>query len=199
MNKHNKCKDFSVGDRMIKKCITLFMIFFYIGLFTIGGGYAMLPLLEKEVVFRHKWLNHEELLDVFALGQSTPGIIALNVSTFVGVKQCGIIGGIFATAGMIMPSLIIISILASFISSINQYPLIVSIFAGIRAVVAGLLICTVYKLGKRSVRSSFAAVILILSFVLITFFAVSPIIIVIGSGLAGVGIYVLGVYKERKR
>ncbi len=184
---------------MLKKCITLFIIFFYIGLFTIGGGYAMLPLLEKEVVLRYKWLNHEELLDVFALGQSTPGIIALNVATFVGVKQCGVVGGIFATAGMIMPSLIIISILASFISSINQYPLIVSIFAGIRAVVAGLLLCTVYQLGKRSVRSAFAWLILIASFILITFLSVSPIVIVIGSGLAGVGIYVLGVNNERKR
>ncbi len=186
---------------MFKCLLTLWVTFFYVGLFTIGGGYAMLPLLEKEVVEKRNWLTHNELIDVFALGQSTPGVIALNVSTYVGVGQRGIIGGIAATFGMIAPSLIIITCIAYFINEINQIPLIMSIFVGIRAVVAGLLLSTVYKLGKRSVKDFLGGLIVLIGFILIVFLNISPVFVVIGSGILGIIIYGawgMGCNKGRK-
>ena len=183
---------------MIKRLVTLWFTFFYVGLFTIGGGYAMLPLLEKEVVEKHKWLTHEELIDVFALGQSTPGVIALNVSTYVGVGQYGLLGGLAATLGMITPSLVIITCIAYFINEINQIPLIMSIFAGIRAVVAGLLISTVYKLGKRSVKDFLGGIIVLAGFTLIVFVNISPVFVVVGSGILGVIIYGLWGFRCKK-
>ena len=186
---------------MFKCLLTLWVTFFYVGLFTIGGGYAMLPLLEKEVVEKRNWLTHNELIDVFALGQSTPGVIALNVSTYVGVGQRGIIGGIAATFGMITPSLIIITCIAYFINEINQIPLIMSIFVGIRAVVAGLLLSTVYKLCKRSVKDFLGGLIVLIGFILIVFLNISPVFVVIGSGILGIiiyGFWGIGCNKGRK-
>ena len=176
---------------MIKDLKYLWFTFFYVGLFTIGGGYAMLPLLEKEVVYKHKWLSREELLDVFAIGQSTPGIIALNVATYVGVGQRGIIGGIIATAGMIMPSLCIIIVIASFVQEISQIPVVLSIFEGIRTVVAALLISAVYTMGKKTIKNGLSLFILFGGFVLIAFFSISPIWVVLGGGSLGVVVYVL--------
>ena len=149
----------------------------------------MLPLLEREVVEKNNWLTHEELTDVYALGQSTPGIIALNVSTFVGVRQGGFRGGIMATLGMLTPSLIIISILAGLIGEVEHYPVVLSIFSGIRAVVAGLLLGSVYKLVRSSVKNSVGIIILFSGFALISFGSVSPVLIVISSGLLGILLY----------
>ena len=117
-------KDKMDKKEFFKSLINLFMSFFKIGLFTIGGGLAMIPLMEKELINKKRWINDEELLDYYAVGQSTPGIIAVNVATFVGYKQAGIIGGIFATLGIVTPSWIIITILAFFINSISDYPMV---------------------------------------------------------------------------
>ena len=100
--------------KIMKELIELFFVFAKIGLFTFGGGYAMLPMLQKEIVEKHKWAREDEIMDYFAIGQVTPGIIAVNTSTFVGYKTKGIIGGIVATAGMVFPSLIIITVIAVF-------------------------------------------------------------------------------------
>ncbi len=146
----------------------------------------MLPLLEREVVTKKKWLTHTELADVFALGQSTPGLIAVNVSTFVGVRQMGIVGGFFATFGVVAPSLFIIVFIAYFLQDYIRTPLVMRVFEGIRAVVCGLLICAVYSLSKRSVKNIFGVVVLTASFVLIAFVNVSPVLIIILSGGAGI-------------
>ena len=158
----------------------------------------MLPLLEKEVVDKKCWLTHAELLDVYALGQSTPGVIALNVSTFVGVRQGGLPGGIFATVGMLTPSLFIISVLAGFIGEIEQYPIVLSIFSGVRAVVAGLLLSSVYKLLRNSVKDFAGVLILMSGFALITFGRLSPVLIVLASGVAGIFLYGIRGVKQIK-
>lgn len=102
----------------MKEYLKLFFTFAKIGCFTFGGGYAMLPLLQREIVEKNSWAEEEELMDYFAIGQCTPGIIAVNTATFIGYKRKGIIGGIFATLGLIFPSLVIITIIAAFIRSL---------------------------------------------------------------------------------
>lgn len=158
----------------------------------------MLPLLEKEVVQRHKWLSHEELIDVFALGQSTPGIIALNVATYVGVGQRGIPGAIAATAGMVAPSLVIICIISSFLSDFSSIALVQSIFSGIRAVVAGLLLTSVYKLGLKAANSVLGILLVLAGFVMIVFIDISPLYIVLLGGISGIVVYSLKLLKVRQ-
>ena len=102
----------------MKKLIKLFLVFAKIGAVTFGGGYAMLPILQREISEKYNWASEEEILDYFAIGQCTPGVIAVNTATFVGYKQCGMLGGIFATLGVIFPSVVIITVLAAFISNI---------------------------------------------------------------------------------
>ena len=107
---------------MLKKLLELYFTFFKIGSITFGGGLTMLPILERELIDSRKWITSEELLDYYAIAQSTPGIIAVNVSTFVGHKQAGIPGAFFATLGMISPSIIIITLIAEFIASFDSIP-----------------------------------------------------------------------------
>ena len=167
----------------------LWFTFFYVGLFTIGGGYVMLPFLEKELVDKQNWLTHDELIDIFALGQSTPGIIAINVATYVGVKKRGVCGGIISTIGMVMPSLIIIMTVAFCWDGINSDPTVIKIFKGIRAVVAGLLVAAVYKLSKKSIKDLLGWSIFFISFIFIVFLNVSPIFVVITAAVLGIAWY----------
>jgi chromate transporter len=164
----------------------LFWVFFRVGLFTIGGGYAMLPMLRKEVVEKYRWATDEEMLDYFAIGQSTPGIIAINTSTFIGYKKAGIIGAIFSTLGMVMPSWIIIISIAKFFEAFQDNPYIESAFAGIRVVVVVLILNAVIKMGKKSLLSWLQIGIFLVSFAVIVFTSISPIFVVIGSAILGV-------------
>ena len=110
-------KNWKKITKIMKDLIELFFVFAKIGLFTFGGGYAMLPMLQKEIVEKHKWAKEDEIMDYFAIGQVTPGIIAVNTATFVGHKTKGLIGGIVATAGMVFPSIIIITVIAAFLKN----------------------------------------------------------------------------------
>lgn len=161
----------------------LYLLFCKIGAVTFGGGLAMLPILEEELAIKRKWTNREQLLDYFAIGQVTPGIIAVNVSTFIGYNRCGIIGGIVGTLGIITPSIIIITILALFISNFSEIPIVQKALAGINIVVAALLTKVVITFFKNSIHSFFSALLMITSFVLVSFFKVSTIWVI----LAGIG------------
>ena len=119
----------------MKEFVNLFMAFFRIGAFTFGGGYAMLPMLQKEVVEKYHWATEDEIMDYFAIGQCTPGIIAVNTATFVGYKTRGIIGGIIATLSIITPSLIIITLIAAFLQNFADLAIVKYAFNGIRACV----------------------------------------------------------------
>ncbi len=163
----------------------LYSVFFQVGLFTIGGGYAMLPMLQRHVVEKLKWATDEEIMDYYAIGQSTPGIIAINTATFVGYKKKGIIGGIVATLGMVSPSWIIIIAIAAFFQQFADNTIVQSAFSGIRVVVVVLIINAVIKM-KKSVTHWLALIIAVLSFIAIAFLKISPIPIILTAGILGV-------------
>jgi len=163
----------------------LFVIFARIGGLTFGGGYAMLPMLKKEVVENKGWATEEELLDYYAIGQCTPGIIAVNTATFIGYKTKGILGGIAATLGVVFPSLVIITIIAMFLRNFADIEVVKHAFAGIRVCVCMLILDAIVSLGKKSLKNVFSWI-LFFAAAIVTFFTdLSPIIIVIAAGIAG--------------
>lgn len=136
--------------------LDLFLTFAKVGVCTFGGGYAMLPILQREVVEKKGWATDEELTDYFAIGQCTPGIIAVNTATFIGHKYKGIFGGILATLGVVFPSLIIITIIAAFLQNFASYPVVAHALAGINAAVVALIAVSVVKLGKTTLKGKIA-------------------------------------------
>ncbi len=170
----------------MKELWELFIVFAKIGGFTFGGGYAMLPILQREVVENRNWATYEELMDYYAIGQCTPGIIAVNTATFIGYKRKGIIGGIVATIGCVFPSLVIIMIIAAFINSFTHIVWVQHALAGIRVCVCVLVLDAVIKLAKKSLVD--AATYLIFAAVVIAslFTDVASFIWIVCAGAAGV-------------
>jgi chromate transporter len=164
------------------------------GCVTFGGGYAMLPIMERELVQRKGWATMDEVMDYFAIGQVTPGIIAVNVSTFIGIKKKGIPGGILTTLGFVLPSLIIITLIAAFLENFSHIPLIQHAFGGIRIAVGALILDAVIKLFKKAVKDWKALAICIAAFVLSAIFRASPVLLVVSAGAAG-----LLLYRPRKK
>lgn len=170
----------------MKELFCLFFAFAKIGVMTFGGGAAMLPMLQRELVENRKWVTEEEIMDYYAVGQCTPGIIAINTATFVGYKRRGVLGSIFSTAGMVFPSLIIILILAHLISAASSIVWVQHAFAGIRACVSVLIINSVIKLAKKSVIDLATTVIFVLVFILSVIFDLSPVWYVLAAAAAGI-------------
>ena len=170
----------------MKILIELFISFMRIGGFTFGGGYAMLPLIQKEIVERRGWASEEEILDYFTIGQITPGVIAVNTATFIGYKKAGVLGGVVATLGVIFPSIVIISIIAAVLTNFAELPVVIHAFNGIRACVCVLILIAVYNMGKKSVVDVFTALIFIITAILTIMKVTSPIILVIVAGVVGV-------------
>lgn len=164
----------------------LFLTFAKVGVMTFGGGMAMLPILQREVVENRGWATDEELVDYFAIGQCTPGIIAVNTATFVGQKQRGIVGGIVATLGIVFPSLLIITVLAGVINSFSHLDWVQHAFAGIRVCVCVLIFNAVLKLLKSSVKDWPAAVIFVAVLAASLFTNLSPVIFVAAAALCGI-------------
>ena len=135
----------------MNRYLDLFLTFARIGVCTFGGGYAMLPILQREIVDQRGWATEEELTDYFAIGQCTPGVIAVNTATFVGSKEAGIAGGIVATLGLVFPSLVIIVLIAAFLRNFAHLAVVSHAFAGIRACVCVLIFNSVLKLRKSTV------------------------------------------------
>ena len=171
---------------LLKEMLSLFLTFAKVGVMTFGGGYAMLPILQREVVENKGWATDEELTDYFAIGQCTPGVIAVNTATFIGQKRRGIIGGIVATLGVVFPSLIIIAALAGVIDAFSHLAWVQHAFAGIRVCVCVLIFNATLKLLKGSVKDWPAAVIFaaVLAASLLT--DVSPVIFVAAAALCGI-------------
>ena len=164
----------------------LFAAFARIGALTFGGGYAMIPMLEREVVNRHHWATEEELMDYYAVGQCTPGVIAVNVATFVGYKIAGPVGGVFATLGVVTPSLLIILLIASVLQNLADVPAVKSAFAGIRVCVCVLIFNAVIKLWKKAVVDKAALALFLLVFLLSLFTDLSPVVFVVVCAAAGI-------------
>lgn len=170
----------------MNKLADLFFTFARIGGLTFGGGYAMLPILQKEVVEKRGWASEEELMDYYAIGQCTPGIIAVNTATFVGQRTAGTPGGIIATLGVVFPSLIIISIIAAFIQNFSDLAVVQNAFAGIRVCVVVLIFNAVIKLWKKSVIDKPTMGIFLVVLAGSAFTGISPIIFVILAAIAGI-------------
>ena len=166
--------------------LDLYLTFAKVGLFTFGGGYAMLPLLEREVVDKKKWISREDILDYYAIGQSTPGLIAVNTSTFCGYSQAGNLGGIVSSLGFITPSIIIILIIANFLDKFSHIAWIQHAFAGIRVGVSALVFYSVLKMVKSNANTPLKFAIFLLTFVAIAFLSISPVIVVITIGVFGI-------------
>lgn len=164
----------------------LFIVFAKMGVMTFGGGMAMLPILQREVVEVKKWVTNEEIMDYYAIGQCTPGIIAINTATFIGNKRKGILGGIAATIGMVFPSVIIITVIAAFIQNFADLPIIQHAFNGIRVCVSVLILNAVIKLWGTSVVDKWTLIIFLVVFLLLIIWDISPIIAVILAGGAGI-------------
>ena len=171
---------------MFKKLLSLFLTFAKIGGITFGGGLTMLPLLTREIVQKKKWATEEELLDYYAVGQCTPGIIAVNTATFIGYYQAGVLGGIFATLGMVAPSIVIITIIASVLQSFMDYPIVASALTGINAIVCALLAHTVITLGRKSLVNMISVVLFIIGLIACFVFDITPILLVIFGGIVGI-------------
>lgn len=171
---------------MLKNLWELYWLFARLGAITFGGGYAMLPILQRELVDQRGWITEEELMDYYAIGQCTPGIISVNTSTFIGQKRCGTAGGIAATLGFVTPSLIIIALIAAFLTNFADLEIVKNAFAGIRACVCVLILVAVEKLLKKTVIDKITLAIFIVTFILAAFTPVSPVILVLAAGIVGV-------------
>lgn len=167
--------------------LDLFCAFFRIGLFTFGGGYAMLPLLQREIVEKKKWATEEEMLDYFAVGQCTPGIIAVNTATFVGFKEKKLSGAIFATLGIVSPSLVIITVIAALLSNFAHIAAVQNAFAGIRVAVCVLILNSIVKLWKKSVVDKLTLGVFIAVFLgSVLLSHVSPVVFIVAAAVLGI-------------
>lgn len=176
--------------------LDLFLTFAKVGVMTFGGGYAMLPILQREVVENKHWAKDEELVDYYAIGQCTPGVIAVNVSTFIGKKFKGIPGGIVATLGVVFPSVVIITLIAAVLTNFADLPVVQNAFAGIRICVCIFIFNAVVKLWKSAIKDIPALIIFLLVFLGSIFLDLSPVVYVLFAGIAGILLTVMGVRKK---
>ena len=173
----------------IKQLKDIFVTFFKIGLFTFGGGYAMIPLIEKEIAEKKKWVDGEEITDILAVSQSIPGAIAINSATFIGFKISGKKGALVAALGVILPSFCVIAVIAAFFSKFGDNPIIKSIFAGIRPAVVALITFAVFRVGKTSIKDTTGLIVAIIASVLVIAFNIHAIFVIIGGAIFGLAVY----------
>jgi len=164
----------------------LFRAFFTVGICTFGGGPAMFPVLTRELAVKRDYTTEEELADYYAIGQCTPGVIAVNVATFIGYKRRGILGGIVSTAGLVCPSIIIITLIAAFLQNFMDITWVQHAFSGLRAGVCALMVTAVLRLVRKAVKNVFGIIVCAIVFCLFMFVSVSPVILVVSAALLGV-------------
>jgi chromate transporter len=173
------------GNIRFRRAFRMFFTFFRIGAFTIGGGYAMLPLIEREFVEKQGWVTEEEIVDIFAIVQSVPGVIAINSSIFIGYRVAGITGALAAAFGMVLPSFIIISVVAAFFVRFKDFDAVQRAFAGVRAGVTALIAMAAFRLGKKVMTGIFPAVLGIFAFAALLLFDIHAIPIILIAAVAG--------------
>lgn len=164
-----------------RDCLKLFAVFFKIGLFTFGGGYAMLPMIQREITEKYGWATEEEVLDYYAIGQTTPGIIAINTATFIGYKQAGIAGAVSATLGMVGPSLLIITALSTLIIAYRDNEYVTKALKGIQGAVVALVAVSIVKMGKKAFTSVLTYILGLAGFALLFILKVPTYAIVLGT------------------
>ena len=163
----------------------LFLVFAKIGVLTFGGGYAMLPIIQREIVEKKGWVTEEEVMDYYAIGQCTPGVIAVNTATFTGRKIGGNLGGIIATAGVVFPSIVIITVIAALIHGFAGFQAVQDALAGIRVCVCVLIFTAVWKMWKKAVIDKVTLVLYLAILIASVFFDASPILMVVIAAAAG--------------
>ncbi|MBE7041941.1 MAG: chromate transporter [Ruminococcaceae bacterium] len=169
----------------MKELFQLFWVFVKIGAVTFGGGYAMLPILQREIVEKRNWATEAELLDYYAIGQCTPGVIAVNVATFVGFKKQGILGGIFSTLGVISPSILMITLITACLENFAEYKVVQHALSGIRVCVCVLIFQSVSKMWKKAVVDKTALLLFLITLALAVFSPLPVALLVIAAGFAG--------------
>ena len=162
-----------------------FLTFFKIGLFTFGGGYAMIPLIEAEIVNRKNWISKEDLLDLLAVAQSCPGVFAINISVFIGYRLRGVKGGLLCALGTALPSFIIILLIAMFFHQFKDNPYVAAMFRGIRPAVVALIAIPTFNMAKKAKLNRYTFWIPVVSALLIWLLGVSPILIILAAGICG--------------
>jgi chromate transporter len=173
----------------LKEYLDLIWTFLRIGSMTFGGGYAMVPVIERELIKRKGWTNMEEVMDYYTIAQITPGIIAVNLSTFIGYKRKGPLGGLLCTLSFLLPGVTLMVFISLFIKQFAEYPAVRHAFAGIRVAVGALILDTVIKLLKGIFKDLKGLIIFILSFSLQAILSASPVLIILGAGAAGLFFY----------
>ncbi len=169
----------------VGKCLSLFWTFFKIGAFTFGGGYAMIPLIQREVVENHKWLDDEDIMSVIAISESTPGPIAINMATFVGYRTAGVLGSTMATLGVVLPSFVIILLVSGILREFYDLPVVRYAFYGIRAGVLALIFKALWTLYKKCPHDILSYILMAAAFVAVAFFKVSALVVIIGCAACG--------------
>jgi len=169
----------------LKKMWSVFATFFKIGAFTFGGGYAMIPLIQNEAVEKHKWITDDDILEIIAIAESTPGPIAINSATFVGYRVCGVLGSVCATLGVVLPSFVIILLLSFVLQQFQQLQVVRYAFSGIRAGVLALLIKSLWTMYKKSPKGWPSYVIMAGAFILTAFFDINVLFVIIGCAVFG--------------
>lgn len=180
---------------MLRDLWQLFFVFFRTGAFTFGGGYAMLPILEREFVTERGWITSEDMLNYVAIGQSTPGLIAVNMATFIGYRRCGFWGSLVSTLGIITPAIIIITIIAAFISNFSEYVYVQKALAGINVAVAVILVSAVWDLGKKSVTDMIGLALAVIAFIAVVVFKVNSIWLILFALVVGISVKG-GIFKK---
>jgi chromate transporter len=169
--------------------LELYWTFFRIGCLTFGGGYAIMPILERELIRKKGWTTMDEVMDYYTISQVTPGIIAVNISTFIGYKLRGVMGGIVSTAAFVSPSFVIITFIAVFLGSYQDLPLVRNAFGGIRVAVGALVLDTVIKMIRGFYRDFKAVILFVIALGLSVILSPSPAFVVTGAGIAGFILY----------
>ena len=169
----------------MREYLELFWAFIVIGVTTFGGGYAIIPVLERELIKKRGWITMDEVLDFYTIAQITPGIIAVNVATFVGCKRKNFIGGTIATIGFVLPGVCLMMFISVFVRRFAEYPIVQHALAGIRLAVCALILDTTIKLFKGFFKNYKSLILSVIAFVLSAVFSVSPVFIILGAGIAG--------------
>lgn len=183
-------------NRKENLCWILFTEFFKVGLFTIGGGLAMIPLITKIMVEDRKWISEDEMMECVAISQTVPGIIAINAATYVGYKKAGMKGGIAATIGVILPSFMIILLLANVLEIVAKKDFVQGAFVGIKACVTGLVLCVAYNLGKQNLTSVAHWVLAVSAFLMVVLFGINAIITIVVLAALGAMYFMRKVEKN---
>ena len=187
----------------MKEIFDLFLAFFIVGGTTFGGGYAILPVLEREFIKKRGWIIMDEVLDFYTIAQITPGIIAVNIATFIGYRRRGFIGGIIATIGFLIPGVSLMLLVSFFVNRFAEYTLVQHALAGIRLAVCALILDAIIRLFRGFFKNYKSVIICLISFILSALFSVSPVYIILGAGLAGFFFFskkpLIGAFTRRKK